>query len=221
MTFESLSKNPLILPGACWMALPIVLWFSLRRRGFLRAWSLVFGLAIGLDAWLNGVLSPLAEGSAWSTASGVAFVVLGDFRMFLAAEWDGRWTSFARALAIAWFVPLGSQALRALVPAIAATPRVTYLAYELLFLVVVAGWWLVRVRRWSPERRAFATRLTRFFGLQYALWATADVVLLAARGRIADLGFGLRLLPDLLYYVGFVPWVLSIAPPDDRAPSSA
>lgn len=212
MTLQSLSKNPMILPGAAWLALPIVLVFALRRRGFFRVWGLVFGVTIAVDAWLNGPLSPIAEGSGWATASGVVFVILGDLRFFCAAEWDGTRGALARAFVLAWIVPVCSQLLRATVPAIAATPRLTYLAYEVLFLVVLALWYLLVLRRRSPARRALAARLARFFAVQYALWAIADIVLLTLPPPASDVGLALRLVPDMLYYVAFVPWVLVIAP---------
>ncbi|MBX3252407.1 MAG: hypothetical protein KF901_34855 [Myxococcales bacterium] len=212
MTFQSLSESPFVLPGLAWLALPIVLAFALRRRGFFRVWGLVFGALIALDAWLTGPLSPVSdERSGWATFFGVAFVLVGDLRFFVAAEWDaGRArASLARAFGLAWIAPLASQLARALVPSIAATPRLTYLVYELIFLVVLAGWYLGRARRWSGARRVFASRLAAFFALQYALWAGADVLLLATS---ADLGYGLRMAPNVLYYVLFVPYVLMVAP---------
>lgn len=212
MTFQSLSKSPVVLPGLAWLALPIVLAFALRRRGFFRVWGLVFGALIGLDAWLTGPLSPVSdERSGWATSFGVAFVILGDLRLFLAAEWDERAAraSLARAFGLAWIAPLTSQLVRALVSAIAATPRLTYLVYELVFLGVLASWYLARVRRFTGPRRAFASRLAAFFGLTYALWAGADVLLLATS---ADVGYGLRIAPNVLYYVLFVPYVLKLAP---------
>jgi hypothetical protein len=215
MTFQSLSKSPWILPGLAWLALPIVLAFALRRRGFFRVWGIVFGALIALDAWLNGALSPIPEGSSWAVASGVTFVILGDLRFFAAAEWDGTWRSLARALGLSFIVPLSSQIVRAASPAVAATPRLTYLVYELIFLAVLAGWYVLRVRRLPAARQAMVPWLARFFGLQYALWAGTDVLLLATG---ADVGYGLRLVPDVLYYVVFVPWVLALA--TSRASSS-
>ena len=209
MTFESLAKSPLVFPGLVWLALPIVLSFALRRRGFFRGWGVLCGVLIGVDALVNGALSPFAEGSAWTTFFGVAFVILGDARFFVACEWDGTSASIGRGVALAWIVPLGSQLLRAVFPSIAATPRVTFLAYELLFLVVLAIWFIARARRASGARRPFAARVTRLFAVQYALWATADVVILWAG---ADVGYALRLVPDMLYYVVFVPYVLLTAP---------
>ncbi|MBX3215056.1 MAG: hypothetical protein KF850_23680 [Labilithrix sp.] len=212
MTFQSLSKSPLVLPGLAWLALPIVLAFALRRRGFFRAWGLVFGALIALDAWLTGPLSPVSdEASAWATFFGVAFVILGDLRFFAAAERDegAPRASLARAFGLAWIVPVTSQLARAVFPAIAATPRLTYLVYELLFLVVLAGWYVARARRFTGLRRVRASRLCAFFALQYALWIGADVLLLVTA---ADVGYGLRVLPNVLYYVLFVPYVLMVAP---------
>ncbi|MCW5833106.1 MAG: hypothetical protein KIS78_11960 [Labilithrix sp.] len=62
--------------------------------------------------------------------------------------------------------------------------------------------------RFTGPRRV-ASRLAAFFGLTYALWAGADVLLLATS---ADVGYGLRIAPNVLYYVLFVPYVLKLAP---------
>jgi hypothetical protein len=213
MDFQSLSKSPFILPGLAWLVLPIVLAFALRRRGFFRCWGILFGLSVAADAWLNGALTPIPDGSGWATFFGVAFVILGDVRFFVVCEWDGSRLSLVRGFGLAWIVPLVSQLLRALVPTIAATPRVTFLVYEVLFLIVLAGWWLIRGHRVPMPRRAFVVRVTPFFAIQYALWASSDVLLLTTG---PDIGFALRIVPDVLYYVVFVPYVLAIAPHSKR-----
>jgi hypothetical protein len=44
------------------------------------------------------------------------------------------------------------------------------------------------------------------------LWASADVIILAG----VDAGFGLRLAPNIMYYVGFVPFAWLTAPEELR-----
>ena len=194
---------PWVLPVATWLSLPIVLLFAWRCRGFFRAWGIAFGIAIALDAWLNGTFSPVPPTSPWAPRFGLVFVVLGDLRWFLAVEWDGRRRSPAVAFAWASAVPLMTQLLRMILPAIAETPRFTYLAYELLFLLWLAFYGAVRGRGLPPQQRAFATVTGRFVAVQYALWAVLDVLLLRGVDVIE-----LRSDPDALYYVGFVPFVL-------------
>ena len=52
--------------------------------------------------------------------------------------------------------------------------------------------------------------MSRFVLLYYGLWAAADVILLATR---ADLGFALRVVPNLLYYGGLIAAIGWFAPP--------
>ncbi|MCX6951281.1 MAG: hypothetical protein NTV51_03725 [Verrucomicrobia bacterium] len=207
MTFESLSKSPWILPGLPWLVLPIVLVLAAKRRGFFRVWGVAFALLIAADAGLNGALTPVKEGTGWATFCGVTFVILGDMRFFLAAEWDGSALSVGRGFVLAWIVPLLSQLFRATVPWVTSSPRATFLTYELLFLGVLTGYAALRVRRMPGAQGDFARKLVRFVGLQYVLWAGLDVFLFATR---LDVGHGLRLVPDVLYYVLFVPWVLRL-----------
>jgi hypothetical protein len=209
MSFQVWSKSPLVLPGMAWVSLPVALWLAFRRRDGLRQWGLVFALTTALDAWLNGALSPLPEASPWAPLVGVVFVILGDARLFVAIEWKAassrRGHAVVRALGLSLVVPLLTQLARGLVPQVAATPRVTYLVYELLFL----AWLLVlvkhRVAGWSSSSRAWALRLLLGFGVQYGLWVFADVVLLTTS---RDVGYAMRLIPDFMYYALFVPWVL-------------
>jgi hypothetical protein len=209
MTFLALSKSPLVLPGLAWVSLPIALWLASRRRDAMRVWGLVFGVSTALDAWLNGALSPLAETSRWTPLVGVFFVIVGDARLFVAIESKAaasrRGYAVVRALGVSLVVPLVTQLVRGLVPYVAATLRVTYLVYELLFLAWLVVLMKQRVVRWSTSSHAWATGLLRWFGLQYGLWAFADIVLLTTS---LDVGYAIRMVPDLMYYALFVPWVL-------------
>jgi hypothetical protein len=58
-------------------------------------------------------------------------------------------------------------------------------------------------RRWS----LFATH---FEIAQYALWALADVIILGGH----DVGYALRLVPNTMYYVLYLPFVAWSAPRD-------
>jgi hypothetical protein len=202
-TFESFSKTAWILPGPALIAFPIVVALSLRARGFYRAWGLFFGLTTALDAFFNGAWTPFAADSGWATVSGVLFVYLGDLRLFSAILWNGSTRSLVKAASLAWVVPLLTQAVRALFPSLAAVPRTTFLLYEVLFVLCLGG--LFVVTRTLPNP-AFRKRLTAFFAVQYILWISADVLLLQTR---SDLGYALRILPDVLYYGVFV-WYTQI-----------
>jgi hypothetical protein len=176
-----------------------------RSTPFFRVWGIVFGLTTALDAYLNGAWSPVSPTSVWATVFGVAFVYLGDLRLYSALLWDGTRRSLATAAAVSWITPVLSQVLRVGVPAIALVPRQTFLAYELTFLVVLfvlcRSIEALRVRMTT----AFARGLCFFFAAQYSLWILSDVILL---GTGADAGYALRMIPDCMYYAVFIPFVL-------------
>ena len=202
MTFQELYSSPWILPALPCVALPIVLVLALRRRGFFRVWGLVFALLIVADAYVNGALTPV-HSPGLATFFGIAFVVIGDFRYFVAVE-----RNKGLALLLAFVTPLLSQLVRATVPSVAADLRTTYLAYEVLFFGVLAAYYFLRVRSLDGAARAFATKLTIFEAAQYGLWIVIDVVLLTTKRDAAYLA---RIVPDAMYYVAMVPFVLRMS----------
>lgn len=207
MTFQELYSSPWILPALPCVALPIVLVLAARRRGFFRVWGLLFAVLIVVDAYVNGGLTPVSS-PGLATFFGITFVIVGDLRYFLAVERDGGRFFVPAAFGLAFVVPVLSQLARALFPAVAASLRVTYLTYEVLFLAVLAAYYFVRVRNLDGAARAFATKLTLFEAVQYGLWASIDVLLLVTK---RDAGYLLRIVPDVMYYVAFVPFVLRLA----------
>lgn len=207
MTFQELYSSPWILPVLPWAAMPIVLVLAARRRGFFRVWGVLFAVLIAVDAGVNGAWTPVHTPGV-ATLFGIAFVILGDLRYFLAVERDAGRFFAPVAIGLALVVPLLSQIARAAIPAVAAELRVTYLAYEVLFLAVLAAYSVLRVRSLGGPARAFATKLTLFVAAQYALWASADVLILTTR---SDAGYLLRIVPDVMYYVAFVPFALRLA----------
>ena len=52
-------------------------------------------------------------------------------------------------------------------------------------------------------------RVSRFVVLYYSLWAASDVILLATG---SDLGYALRVVPNLLYYGGLIAVIAWSAP---------
>lgn len=211
--FESFYASAWHHPAMCWaVGFPLLAFFLIRAlgggpRARIAAGFALLQVAILVDAWMTGVHSPLAGSAARNAA--IAFVVLGDARYFLLGLRLGRGTPLGRAvlLALAWglVVPIVSLAVKL----VSTTPRVLFLGYELMFAalaIVVATFAVPRL----PEgpARTFAWRLTRFEIAQYLAWATADVIILAG----FDGGYLLRLVPNLLYYVAFVPYAWSALP---------
>ena len=62
---------------------------------------------------------------------------------------------------------------------------------------------LLALLRWHPgvRRAPWLRSVSRFVVLYYTLWASADAILLATG---SDLGFALRVVPNVLYYGGLI-----------------
>jgi hypothetical protein len=88
--------------------------------------------------------------------------------------------------------------------------RVLFLVHEAMFGMLALGLWLAtRARRDLAEaQRRWLTKLCAFELMQYALWAVADIAILIG----ADAGYLLRVVPNIMYYVAFVPFAWLTAP---------
>jgi hypothetical protein len=145
------------------------------------------------------------------------FVIVGDARYFVLVERAraGRLDASALALAggLSFVVPIASWLPQLAWPAAFANGRHVFLLYEVMFVALAAA-----MRVWLPRRlaragaddeaRRWALRVTHFELAQYALWATSDLVILAGY----DLGFALRLVPNAMYYILYLPFVAWSAP---------
>jgi hypothetical protein len=224
--WKAIYDSPLHHPLACWLATSgLLLWAANRARlpGRARAWLWLFGLCILADATLTGAWSPLPAEHPASQPLAIAFVVAGDWRFFvwgtLLASDGPPWRAWLTGLGWALIVPLLHGAAIRAWPSAMSDLRVVYLAYELGLAAVVGVWWWRQRRRACPQQRAIGS-LASFELLQYLGWATADIVILAG----SDLGHGLRLVPNLMYYAGFLAFAvircapvasLTPAPPED------
>lgn len=205
MSFQSFAQSPWILPLLPWLATPIVLGYALRQRGFLRIWGIVFALLIAGDAYANGAITPVPPNTPWATFFGVSFVILGDFRYYLLVE-SARTPRrsplvvLVVSVVLAFVVPLAAQFFRA-TTSISSDTRTTYLTYEALFLGFLLVYGFVLRRRSTPlERRLFLFEL-----VQYVAWASLDVLLLTVKADVLHL---FRIVPDVLYYVVFIPFAI-------------
>ena len=95
-------------------------------------------------------------------------------------------------------VPLSSQAVLAVMPSSLDSPRMLYFVYEVGFLILTSC-----LLAWHPglARAAWLKPISFFVLLYYGLWALADLILLTTG---SDLGFALRVLPNVLYYGGLI-----------------
>ena len=190
-----------------------------RAAPFVRAYAVVFALETMLDPFAGGPLLRwlgLAGGGA-QTAVMVLFVLVGDFRVFLLASvlgapaGDGRLRVRDVAAACGWtlVVPIvavaGEAAVRATV--VAPPEQAIWIVYEIAFVVMALVWRHAIVpARVPPERvavRAYLQALWGYVAIYYALWAAADLLIVAG----LDAGWALRLVPNQLYYAWYVPFV--------------
>lgn len=224
-TFERIYSSPLHDPLFFWLAAALFVLALAARLPFLAGFLIAFTFEIAADALATGALSPIPKDASWGTPVAVAFVLLGDFRYFLLVERYRREGSggrsapavFGSAAAWAFLVPVASFALRSLVPSLAAPVRVTFLTYELMFLVLALVLRFAVLPRAAagaaPDVRRWLLEITVFEIVQYGLWATADVLILSG----APQGFLLRLAPNAMYYAFFLPFVFLRAPARLRA----
>jgi hypothetical protein len=194
-----------------------------RAAAFMRAYALLFAVETMLDPFAGGpILRWLGvKGGTVSTVVMVFFVLLGDFRVFLlllavlgyaqgtprmrpvVAEAAG-WTLVVPLAAVA--IEAGLRALRSDLPA-----QSIWLVYELAFVVMALVWRerIVPARTVAdrPAVAAYLRAVLAYVILYYALWATADVLIMAGG---LDAGWALRILPNQLYYALYLPFVYAL-----------
>lgn len=210
--FQSIYDSGWHHPFVAWLGVAaLALALTKRPPGFLRTFLIVFGVEIAVDALCTGALSPVPP-SVLSSVS-IVFVIAGDWRLFLLVERAARpQGAIARSLGLAFVVPvLQAIAIKA-APALFAEPRWIYLVYELLFVVLalVLRFAILPKRIADPALRRWALGCVSWFIVGYSLWATADVIILAG----GEWGLLLRLIPNAMYYAGFLLFVAWTAPPE-------
>lgn len=221
--FEAFYASPVQHPLLLWIAAAVAVGAVLARPGLhpsLRVYGLGLGALSALDAWLTSHPVPGLGELPDAVGPGLAlvFVLLGDLRYLLVVTSgtpDGalvlRPRGVAAAAGLTAIVPLLSQLVLAALPDAHAGPRILYLVYELLFFALAL---LLAARHPGARRAPWIRALSRFVVLYYGLWAAADVLILAG----LDAGFALRVVPNLLYYGGFVAALAWLAPRASATP---
>lgn len=228
-------------PVMCWVgAVVVVAWLLKQRAGggrpaagnFLWWFALLWQAEIALDALWTGAWPPLPSDSRVTGVLAVVFVAVGDMRYFQLVEHfaprSGQPGRVGRALLLAtawsWLIPALSGLVRVALPGLFVEKRVVFLVYEVLFLLLMGGfarWLLPRrlpgVTAQQVQLRRWLQRVTALVAVQYALWALADVIILSG----ARSGLLLRLVPNFIYYVAFVPlayfWAPRVPGPSEAA----
>lgn len=218
--FEAFYASPVQHPLLLWIAAAVAVGAVLARPGLhpsLRAYGLGLGALSAADAWLTSHPVPgVGElPAALRSAVPLGFVLAGDLRYLLVVT-SGTpggalvptWRSVATALALMAVVPVLADRVVASLPETASGARVLYLVYELFFFALAA---CLAARHPGVRAAPWIRALSRFVLLYYGLWAAADVLILAG----LDAGFALRVVPNVLYYGGFVAALAWLAPPAD------
>lgn len=174
-----------------------------RAEGFVRRWAVAFALIALIDVFFAGPLG----------APRPLFPLLGNYRVFALAlvvmqPTRARPVVLLEALAWTLVAPAFASGLIRLAEAVAVpqSDMMRRIVQEVAFVALVDAFvaWVLP-RRVAPDRepvRRYLRAVLGFVVLYYALWALSDIVILGGDDR----GWGLRLLPNQLYYGLFVPF---------------
>lgn len=222
LIFESVYKSQWHQPYLLWILSAAFLVYFLaaghkkfdhlepNTQRFLKRYFIFFSVITILDAWLTATPIP-GLGQLPGYASAVlplVFVLLGDFRYFLfstlnrePAVTNKRPTQIIKAAAWTFVVPVASTVLVRLLPMhLSQNPRVLFLTYELMFFAVALLWRFVVLNRNESMLRS----ITGFVMVYYGLWASADLIIFFTQ---SDFGYFVRLVPNILYYCGLLPFI--------------
>lgn len=212
--YASFLQHPVLL----WVSAVAAIAYCRSHRKIspeVRSFCTALGLLSLCDAWLtsNHVVGLGRLPESLASVVPLGFVLLGDFRFFLflaAATEDGRLEyrakPIAAAAALTVVVPIFTQVVLEWVPAGDGSGRVMFLIYETSFVCLVIG--LIR-RHPRIRARPWLRSVSYFVALYYVLWAAADEIILFAG---LDVGYGIRVVPNLLYYGGFIAIIAGTAP---------
>lgn len=229
-TWEAIYASEWQAVWALWAA-PIAFLLFRARRGppttgvvpeataFVDRYCVAFAVATLVDPFCTTLVVRWLgwSGGPNATAVGLFFVLLGDFRVFLLvfglpgpgsepSDWR---PALLRALLLTAAVPVAAYAIYASAqqPGSPLAARWLWLTHESLFVALalgLRGLWLPHTPERAHEARVgFLRGVLAYAAFYYALWAVADIVILAGW----DAGFGLRIVPNQLYYAFWIPFV--------------
>ena len=195
---------------------------------FVSRTTLIFAVLTMVDPLSTGIVAKQdgIEGTFAATLIMFFFVLLGDFRVLLLAIGVARpertlRENFGWAAGVTLVVPVFAgvtyAALRAIIDDLHG--QVLWMVYEAGFM----GLCVALSRRWVPRSLGddvgavpkvdYLRALFGYSAAYYALWLGADVLIVAGG---LDLGWGVRIVPNQLYYAFWVPFAyvrfFSVAP---------
>ena len=185
---------------------------------FVSRATLVFAVLTMVDPLSTGILAK-QEGIAGTFAATLImffFVLLGDFRVLLLAIGVARperslGENLGWAAGVTLVIPIFAGVTYAILGFLIDDlhGQVLWMVYEAGFL----GLCVALSRRWVPrslgddvgavEKVAYLRSLFGYSAAYYVLWLGADVLIVAGG---LDLGWGVRIVPNQLYYAFWVPF---------------
>ena len=205
-------------------AIFLIYWLLSRPRGdravepravaFLNVYAPLFVIETILDPFISGpVVRHFGIAEPFATYCMLPFVLLGDFRVYLLVFYlmaveRGVANAVVRAALWTLIVPLFAwSATRFLTARYGEMPSQTiWIAYESGFLAITLfllfSWLPSRVDRRRFELLEYLQALLRYVALYYTLWLLADLLIVFGG---YDFAWGLRAIPNQLYYSFWIP----------------
>ncbi len=192
--------------------------FAVARRPPLMRYLLLFGATTLVDILVASHLFPIGSDGA-QVAVEYLFVLIGDLRFILLLAYflyAGLGPEELEHLALpasvlkpafvfTLFPTIMVAAIGFAKPELMNDARHKFLAYELVFFGLTTLWIFVVLPQKSlaPAASRFVKTAAIPVFLFYGLWSLADILIL--NGVTA--GYAIRIVPNLLYYCGFLWWV--------------
>jgi hypothetical protein len=205
--FEAFYAGEVQHPVLLWLSAAIGLGVAVLRTQLsasMRTYCAALFVLSCMDAWLtaNHVFGVGSLAGPFASLVPLFFVLAGDCRyllLVLCATDEGEirlaWPRAAMAAGLTVIVPVLAQAAVWVLPEPWNGVRVMFFIYEVSFAVLA----LTLLRRGTGA--TWVRSVSRFVVAYYSLWATADLFILVTG---SDLGYLLRVLPNLLYYGGLI-----------------
>ncbi len=218
MDYTNIDQNFYLKTLPALVANAALVLYALARKPPLWRYLALFGITTLADISVAGNLVPIASAEL-QTAIEYIFVLIGDLRFILLLAYvlyAGKTLEDIDALRLTGdvlrpaliftiFPTLIVSAIGFAKPDLLALPRQKFLAYELVFFGLTLLWLQVVLPQKPVAERE--QRLIRQVALPvlgfYGLWSLADMLIL----RGMQIGYAVRILPNLLYYCLFLWWV--------------